>query len=240
MFIDIGNSFIKVASHSDGNWEILLRSRHDRIQDVMKLIETSRKPNQIIVASSVVSDLKSSLIQRFGKDIRFIGVSDFPKKLINYDTPETLGVDRVLACFGAHSIAGNKAVVVVDAGTATTIDFMNGEGCFEGGVIAPGLTLFENGLKSFAPALPRVDRSLPPGFPPKNTVKALQWGITGSYLHMVKAHVDTFLEQDSQAQIWITGGDADVLAQIRTLKLQYHPNLVFEGLKAWKERFLKL
>jgi type III pantothenate kinase len=239
VYIDIGNSFIKIAQFADGEWQILLRARHDQIDDVMALLGPLVENEHPIMGCSVVKHLGEKLETRFGKAVKFVTVDDFHNKRIDYDTPETLGTDRFLACLGAHGLSGYHPVVVIDAGTATTIDFMDSKGVFKGGVIAPGLSIFEQGLHQHAPALPKVKRNVPPDYPPKSTEDALRWGIVGSYLSMIRSHIDRFREVDPDSQVWITGGDAEVLSQMRDIRMQYHPNLVFEGLRAWEKAKLK-
>lgn len=247
LYIDIGNSFIKIASHVDdivddlapipasngGNWVTQLRARHDQIDDIISLLNTEMIKMMPVLACSVVENISELLKQKLGKRIRFVQVSNFPAEILNYDTPQTLGIDRFLACLGAKLLSGSSAVLVIDAGTATTIDLMDANGVFQGGVITAGLGIFEAGLRNHAPALPEVEREIPSTWPPRNTMQALQWGIAGTYTDLVKAHVERFQKDWPDAQIWVTGGDAPTLAQIRSLKLHYHPNLVLEGLRAW-------
>jgi pantothenate kinase type III len=253
LYVDIGNSAIKVASKiseitansaadllsqtSDDDWHVHLRARHNQISDVFSILESELLAMQPIVACSVVGAVSQDFKNKFGNRVTFISVHDFPEGSVDYDTPDTLGADRVLACFGAHSLAAGLEVIVVDAGTAVTIDLMDRGGVFRGGVIAPGLALLENGLKELAPALPTVPRSEPGNWPPKSTVQAVQWGLTGGYLLAVSGFVDRFKQQYPQALVWITGGDAQVLTQIRSNKLHYHPNLVFEGLHAFMKAY---
>ncbi|MCC5926199.1 MAG: type III pantothenate kinase [Bacteroidetes bacterium] len=245
IYLDVGNSFIKMASHAGDitgdeaglhqneteNWIVHLRAPHADLNKVLSLLNTELLTQMPVMACSVVESVSEALRNALGSRITFARREWIPDSLLDYHSPDTLGMDRFMACLGAWSLSKRESVIVIDAGTATTIDLMTGEGVFRGGVIMPGIKLFEQGLQHFAPALPKVPRELPSQWPPKSTVQALQWGITGSYLEAVKAHVSA-MQQDS-ARIWITGGDADVLAQIRNVELHYHPNLVFEGLRAW-------
>ncbi|MEG1586877.1 MAG: type III pantothenate kinase, partial [Bacteroidales bacterium] len=75
---------------------------------------------------------------------------------IGYKTPHTLGCDRVAAIAGAFEQTGSQAVIVIDAGTAITYDFMNENGVFEGGNIAPGIHLRLRALHEFTGKLPEV------------------------------------------------------------------------------------
>jgi type III pantothenate kinase len=229
-YIDIGNSFIKIASHDGNEWKVMIRAPHSQLKDVLELVKFQIDGGMSFLACSVVKKLAEAFNDQFGNKIRFVEKSDISSNELNYKTPETLGMDRFVACYGAHKLAGSS-VIVVDAGTATTIDLMDDQGVFHGGVIAPGIALMENAISDYAPSLPKVDRSLPEEFPPKSTKEALMWGITGSYLSSVKAHLIELRKIHKEAHIWITGGDAEVLMQLKDLKFSYHPNLVFEGLR---------
>lgn len=232
LYIDVGNSFIKLAESDAQDWRVLLRTPHHETGDMVDFLMHPANAGRPILGCSVVGAVRQELSACLGDRIRFIGVADLPPSAIAYDTPETLGADRVLACMGARSLSVERAVIVVDAGTATTVDFMDADGVFRGGVIMPGIAMMEQGLRTFAPELPQVERSVPPAWPPQSTHQALQWGITGTWLQSILAYVEHFSAMSDTADVWITGGDADVLTQIRDLPLQYHPNLVFEGLRA--------
>lgn len=230
MYIDIGNSFVKIAAHDGESWIVKLRASHTQLNDVMAWIKLHTDSGTKFIAASVVERISASIKQEFSESVRFIEKDDISSDKLDYLTPETLGIDRYIACVGAYKIS-NTPVIVVDAGTAVTIDLMDAEGVFKGGVIAPGIELLEKGLLAHAPSLPQVERSLPGDFPPKSTTDALRWGISGSYLAFIRNHIEKMRSEEPGALIWITGGDVDILMQLTGLKLNYHPNLVFEGLR---------
>jgi type III pantothenate kinase len=232
MFIDIGNSYIKVAEFAGGSWSLKLRVAHSQLDEAIHWMLMLTKTGTRFLASSVRNSITENLNRELGQYIRFVSVLDFPVDRINYNTLQTLGSDRVLACLGAYSLSHGKSVIVVDAGTATTIDYMDKKGVFQGGVIAPGIGSMESGLFQHAPELPKVDRMRPAMWPPKSTNEALQWGLTGSYQSLIRDHIHRFLSDDASAEIWFSGGDADVLMNLDGIKSKYHPNLVFEGLRS--------
>ena len=82
---------------------------------------------------------------------------------INYDTPTTLGADRVAAAVGACSEHKGKDILVVDAGTAVTYDYVDANGVYQGGNIAPGITMELKALNSFTARLPLI--SFPENIP---------------------------------------------------------------------------
>lgn len=230
LYIDIGNSTIKVASFSEGNWNLEIRVPLDQLSDAIMWCKGQMSTHRGFLAASVVSSVRLSMEDALGTAIRFVDVDSFPADKIDYSTPRTLGIDRVLACLGAWSIS-RSAVIVVDAGTATTIDYMSYNGVFEGGVIAPGIGIIEHALNTYAPALPVVEREVPESWPPKSTGEAVQWGITGSYKAMIYSHIQRFLTRDPDAIVWVCGGDASILLHLESMDTRYHPNLVLEGLR---------
>lgn len=230
LYIDIGNSTIKVASYEESNWNLEMRVPLDQLSDAIAWCKGQISTRNTFMAASVVTAVRVSMEEALGTAIRFVDVDSFPEHKIDYKTPRTLGIDRVLACHGAWSLS-RSSVIVVDAGTATTIDYMSNEGVFEGGVIAPGIGPIENALNVHAPALPVVEREVPESWPPKSTREAVQWGITGSYKAMIYAHIRRFLDHDPGAIVWVCGGDAAILLHLEGLDTRYHPNLVLEGLR---------
>lgn len=231
LYIDVGNSLIKVAEFAEGEWSMKLRVPHDKIDDALVWMGMLAKTGESFRMCSVVTAIADKICSELVKNVDYVTLDRIPGDMLDYKTPKTLGLDRVLACYGAWKLSGNKPVIVVDAGTATTIDFMDQRGTFRGGVIAPGIAAMEHGLRNHAPALPVVDRVRPAVWPPKSTTEAMQWGITGSFQNMVRDHVQRFLTDDPESVIWLSGGDAAILMNLGDKKTYYHPNLVFEGLR---------
>jgi len=231
LYIDVGNSLIKVAEFAEGGWNTKVRVPVDKIEEALQWLGMFAQTGEHFRMCSVVGDVADRICSVLGENVDFITLNRIADTSVDYKTPQTLGIDRVLACYGAWHLSHRTSVIVVDAGTATTIDYMDHQGVFRGGVIAPGITAMENGLRNHAPALPVVDRVRPAFWPPKSTAEAIQWGITGSYQNMVRDHVQRFLVDDPGSVIWLTGGDAALLMNLGQENTQYHPNLVFEGLR---------
>jgi len=154
-----------------------------------------------------------------------------------YRTPETLGIDRYLACLGAWRL-GSGAVIVSDAGTACTIDVMDAGGVYQGGVIMPGLHMLIETLGHGADGLFTVPAGLPATWPPESTASALQAGTSGTFIASWEAHVERTRERFPDARIWLTGGDADFLMQHCSLEVQRNNFLVFEGMRYWLDHLL--
>lgn len=155
--------------------------------------------------------------------------------------PVTVGVDRLLAGMGAASRSG-EACVVIDAGTAVTVDFVDAFGVFKGGVIAPGLAMQLRALHERTSALPAVEPpragsgGLPQGPAGKSTREAMLLGCAGAVQGLVRLMVDRYAEANgSYPRVIATGGDAPLLFENDDLVEQIVPDLIPMGmLSAWR------
>lgn len=153
----------------------------------------------------------------------------------------TVGQDRLLCALGAFTRA-EQACVVIDAGTAVTVDFVDGEGTFQGGVIAPGLNMMLSAMHEKTARLPKVAFAAPdPILGPfgKDTRHAMQLGV----LNAVRGLVRTMIEQYAEAfgaypQIIATGGDALALFEHDDLVENIVPELQLIGIAAACSRVL--
>ncbi len=231
IYMDIGNSNLKLARKEITGWKPVASFSHDEIEDLADRIDSLLADSESVLAVSVVQSASDRIQTLLKERARFVKIEDFPESIISYQTPKTLGIDRVLACIGARARSDGKAVIVIDAGSAVTIDFMDSSGVFQGGVIAPGLQAFQKGLKLVAPGLPEVGREIPQEWPPKQTVTAVQHGIFNGYLMMITGLIRQVKLLSPEASVWITGGDGEwIMSQGIIPNAVYDAFLVFEGL----------
>ena len=151
------------------------------------------------------------------------------------DDTATVGHDRLLNALGAFSKA-QQACVVIDAGTAVTVDFVDGEGTFQGGVIAPGLGLMLRALHEHTAALPDVPYKAPDparGAFGKDTAHAMRLGVRNAVLGLVHRQVELFAEAyEAYPQIVATGGDAPGLFEDDEIVEHVVPDLQLVGIHA--------
>ncbi len=153
---------------------------------------------------------------------------------VNYATPATLGLDRVCAAVGAAALYPGKAALVVDAGTAVTLDVVAADGAFMGGNIAPGLRMRLKALHDFTEALPEVEPEGP--LPPfgTDTDSAIRAGVVGGLLAEIKHSAAEAKRLYGADLILLTGGDAPMLAKYLntdTHTVEVAETLTAEGLK---------
>jgi type III pantothenate kinase len=154
--------------------------------------------------------------------------------------PTKTGVDRVLNVAAAYEQMG-KACVVVDAGTAITIDCCNDSGDFLGGAIAPGVSLMLDALHDKTALLPRVEFEVPTGIFGQTTRDAILEGVYHGMRGMVKELVEQYAVKLGQwPDIIATGGDAQKLFAGWELIHAVSPDLAMYGIAlAYTEHHLK-
>jgi type III pantothenate kinase len=148
-----------------------------------------------------------------------------------YDNPRELGIDRALAAAAAYK-KFNTDLVVIDFGTATTMDYVSSRGLFLGGSIMPGLKTAAEALFEKTRQLPRIEYELPESMLGTNTVACLQIGILGGYCLMVEAMVARIRQQvQGAARVVATGGLAPLIARHTNVIDTVEEHLLLDGLK---------
>lgn len=232
LFVDIGNTYLKAAKKSGVSWEIVFTCKITERERMVTWLNNIGLET-VIVLSSVRTEI-TDLFRSYSNKFSLYPITNdlLTRYDLDYKTPKTLGMDRFLACLGANSLTG-KSTIVVDAGTAVTVDLMTADRIYRGGVIMPGLATFHSAMEENLPQLPTVDRTLPKSFPGLSTDECLQWGINGAYISSVESFINRFLEFPGTHKIFISGGDAEYLHEYLENKypLKLRKWLVFDGMK---------
>lgn len=231
LYVDVGNTLIKLKKYNGNSWDNIYQVTHNDLKILADYFGEHASRYERVIVSSVVDDVSKKLYTIFNPlPVIFLETNTIPQNQLNYNTPGTLGIDRFLSCYGAWKKTKGQ-VVVIDAGTACTVDFMDNDGVFQGGVIMPGLKILEDGLTRYAPALPGVDRKIPEIWPGKSTEASLQWGITGFFKDALDTMLFRYEKQYGHFTLWLTGGDAVFLQQYLQNDVKLDSDLVFEGMR---------
>lgn len=149
---------------------------------------------------------------------------------LDYETPGTLGADRWVSAIAAHRRHGRS--IVVDCGTATTVNIVDGDGTFRGGAIAPGLRAIAVGMGVATPALPAPDLDATVTTPARSTRAAVDSGVLLGYCGMVERLVaDSLRAAGGVATVVCTGGNARRLLRWSRLHAVHEPDLLHLGLE---------
>jgi len=152
------------------------------------------------------------------------------------DRPEDVGADRVVNAVSAYDTYGGP-LIIVDFGTATTLDLINGDGDYMGGVILPGVNLSLEALHLAAAQLPRVAIHRPERVIGKGTVEAMQSGIYFGYVSMIEGFVKRIVEEyGSPVEVIATGGLSSLFTEATDCIKTADPDLTLRGLYAIYQR----
>jgi len=147
---------------------------------------------------------------------------------IGYDTPETLGVDRIAAAVGAYTLYPGEEVLIADIGTAATYDRLTADGCFAGGNIAPGIGMRLRALSRFTARLPLIDSKGRTQLFGTSTETAMRSGAVNGIVAEINYY---FSQLPKGARLLLAGGWAqDIECRIKELNPQTVPMLVSIGL----------
>ena len=231
--LDVGNSSAKWRLMSDGELAGRGRYRADDSESLEALLSCSDTVEHIWVSSVADiqrnKDMSELLKNRWGVNPWFARSAAQLGSLRNsYSEPERLGVDRWLAMLGAQNHLSDR-FVVVDAGSALTIDIVAADGQHEGGYIIPGTELMERALLLDTDRVrfeEQADYRLAPG---QSTAEAVRHGIAVAQAGAVRIVLDR-LGIGADALLFCGGGASQLMA-LCDPGGQWVPDLVFEGLE---------
>jgi type III pantothenate kinase len=154
---------------------------------------------------------------------------------VRIDKPSEAGADRLVNAIGAH-IAYPGELIVIDSGTATTLDVIAADGAFEGGVIAPGINLSMEALHNAAAKLPRVAIQKPQRVVGTDTVGAMQSGVFWGYVGLIEGLITRIkAERDDALTVVATGGVASLFHGATLAIDHFDPDLTIRGmLEIWR------
>ncbi len=242
--LDVGNTETAFGLHDRQGWQGTWRVRTHRggtpdewaatLDSVLRLDGFSLELVGEMALSSGVPAVTAELTllcrDRFSREPVQVN-SDTAGIELGYSNPGTLGADRIANAVAAFERYA-RALIVVDFGTATTFDYVNGEGVFEGGVIAPGLMVTGQALFRKAAQLPQID--LLQGIDKlvaKDTVSAMRAGLYGGYLGLVESLLARLrTEVGTNPLIIGTGGLAPLMAGEIGFD-EVDPRLTLEGVR---------
>lgn len=202
--------------------------------------QTDAEAVVVATVNATASDaLVGALRPKTGAGIYRIGADVGLPNAGGVDADAKTGQDRLLAALAAFEIL-QQACVVVDAGTAITVDFVDGEGVFQGGAIAPGMRMGLRALHEMTDALPEVAFSVPHGDPfGKNTDRAMVNGVFYGARGLVRALTERYAEAyEAYPLVVATGGDAQDLFAGDELVDRIVPDLVLRGIALACEKSL--
>ena len=190
-----------------------------------------------VAGATVEANLVAQLRAQFGLNLQVAMVSERVGPVsCGYQSPDTLGIDRWLAVLAAFQRRG-KALVVVNAGSAVTVDIVNDEGVHQGGYIVPGMRLLQEALWQGTDRVKIEQLKLVVSHAPGvTTEQAVSRGCQLMLLALIERLVCGQNPEESHELI-IAGGDGELLNGQLSGNGQYYPDLVLDGLNVEGVRF---
>ncbi|HSZ72065.1 MAG TPA: type III pantothenate kinase [Cytophagaceae bacterium] len=228
--IDIGNTRMKVGVFENG---VLVARYYDPTPTELKALQTS--PDDKVIVSSVghgQEEIKK-LFEESLAVIEFNRSLNLPLSL-RYDTPETLGLDRIAAAIGAVTLYPLNNVLVIDAGSCITIDLVNKEQEFCGGIISPGVKMRFKAMHTFTDKLPLVDWTIYSkenlSLPALSTQECMLAGVFKGMQFEIEGYVHHYSGRYPDLKVIMTGGDTQYFENIINTRIFTEESLVLIGL----------
>ncbi|MEN3325009.1 type III pantothenate kinase [Mariniflexile soesokkakense] len=231
LIIDVGNSFVKLAVFDGG------KIKHTEIVELNLILE------RIKAIKSTFNTIKKTIVSSVGAlsetDIKVIGLY-FNLLILNsntklpytslYKTPKTLGVDRIALVSASVKNYPNNNVLIIDAGTCITYDFINNRNEYLGGSISPGLRMRYKSLHNLTANLPLLNTELPNSIIGNSTKSSIHSGIVHGVLKEMDGVIEEYKEKYSDLTVILTGGDSNFLSKQLKSSIFATSNFLLEGL----------
>jgi type III pantothenate kinase len=229
LIVDIGNTNTKLAVYKG-----LEKISVSRISE-LSCEELEKELRGFKIKRAIVSSVKKFppfISDLFFSNIPFVHLLSHNSKLpfrIEYETPETLGTDRIAAVAGVYNLFHGANILIIDAGTAITFDFLLAD-IYKGGNISPGLAMRFKALNKFTERLPLVSPTEKYETPGQNTNDAITAGVITGVIYEINEYIRTFEKKHTDSKIVLTGGDSGYLKNKLDYQFSYMPDIVIDGL----------
>ncbi len=231
LVIDVGNTNVKLAVFQDF---VIIGKRIGKLEslekDVAVLVKEFKDLKKAIISS--VGRLKEKDIQIISKQIEVYTLnknSKLPFKS-KYKTPETLGVDRIALVSASTKFYPNQNVLIIDAGTCITYDFITSENVYLGGAISPGIRLRYQSLNNLTENLPLLEKKAPKNLIGNSSKESIHSGVINGILMEIDGAIQEYNKKNKDLTVILTGGDANFLSKRLKSSIFANSNFLLEGL----------
>lgn len=240
LLIDVGNSYCKYVTVKDNTFSAIELAQTQQINQ--RWLEQRFPTIEQCLVSNVGHDNFNNIISSWceNKRIKYRCIVSEAEKFnvqCAYENPSTFGVDRWLGLLGANQLFPNQASLIIDSGTATTIDLLSSAGEHLGGWILPGIDLMfssvtKNTNKVFA--TPEKTEQIKFANNTSDAVNHANWAATiGAILLAITTAHKYYLKHNESLNLILTGGNAKQLSELIDEESQLVENLVFVGMNRY-------
>ncbi|MCA1750289.1 MAG: type III pantothenate kinase [Flavobacteriales bacterium] len=231
LVIDNGNTRMKIGLFIDSRLDGVLSFSNHSVKDVEKLIETSGALRGVM---SSVTEVHKPLYDLLKGELDMLEISPATKIPISldYDTPHTLGMDRVANAAGAYLLYPDTNVLVIDFGTCIKYDLIDSGGTFRGGAIAPGVSMRFKSMHEMTGKLPYIKHwtHKEVTWPGKSTQECMVTGVIEGIQSEMSQYISTASGIYGNLTVISTGGDFSFFEKAFKNLIFAHPYLTLQGL----------
>jgi len=230
LVIDIGNTSIKTAVFEADTLQaflkipvaetVKLKNFSLELQPVKACLVSSVKPEPLRIIDELGLNCKVLLLDQYT-------IVPFRN---SYQTPGTLGKDRLAGVASAFFMFPGSDILVIDAGTAITYDLLTSEGEYLGGAISPGINMRYKALHTFTGMLPLLEQENDAELIGNSTTSSIHSGVLNGVLFEVDRTIVEYMNRYPALKIILTGGDVNYFDKQLKVKTFAAPNLVLQGL----------
>ena len=224
LIIDIGNTLVKYAIFSSDEIVIIYKKNDVEISFMQELIQKHH------VNDVIISSVRDKVDGDFGIKTLYLNHLTPLPITINYETPETLGNDRIANIVAASVLYPNKNILIIDAGTCITIDFIDQNKEYQGGRISPGIEMRYKSLHKYTSNLPKLTISNTAQQIGKDTNSSIVSGVEKGVVAEIETIIDDFINENEDLFVIVTGGDTFFFENTLKNSIFADQNLVLKGL----------
>lgn len=236
--IDIGNTRTKVGLFFQEELQDVYILPTDHLAQELEARLRSLDPNsELLIGWTSVSHETSlstwEMWKRFSVPPQFIEINrQTPLPIGNaYATPETLGIDRIVGVIGARSIRTEGPILLIDAGTALTFEYLDRDNVYQGGAISPGIRMRFQALHQLTAKLPLIETSDSISLVGDSTQTCIQSGVMYGILAEVEGIIRAYRSHAGEdLSVFLTGGDMSHFEKLGKNINFADPNLILRGI----------
>jgi len=246
LLFDVGNTRVKWAVEGDGKLDAVdafvhagcdLAKIREQLDSRIQMASVDSVWLSCVGSESISRLLEQWVSDRFGLTINLVKVAEQACDITNnYADISKLGVDRWVAALGVREFVASGDVLIIDAGTAITIDVLDADNVFQGGVILPGMVLMHDSLIGRTAGIESQlsgDVKLIGRTTQECVNSGVRRGVVGAVEKVVfemRRYLQNETAQANSPSVLIAGGDADLIKQNSSFEYQSADNLVLRGL----------
>lgn len=227
--IDVGNTFTKLAVFKNHDLKHFVRTEKLEVEDIKELKELFQFDQVIYLASGKDNEDVIRHLQEYKHHILLNHKTPMPIHIM-YETPHTLGTDRIASVMGAYSLFPGENVVIVDIGTCITYELMDKNANYLGGNISPGVKMRLVSMHNQTAKLPLVEMGDIDNWIGNNTENAIRNGAVLGTLMEIESFLARASKEFGDFRTIFTGGGADFFAKKINSEIFVDQNLVHRGL----------